>query len=116
MKRGTVLLQQQENRLGGCHCACPRGRPGNAGPKAQETREEIKRLEPHVPGNEAEMKGRHSWGKQAVRTDRQLFPGREAQGAATAALCLMSLRPGGGQCLESVTSRHSHGAAESEGL
>ena len=70
--------------------------------KTSETREEGRRLEstcrspgnePRVPGKEAEMKGRSSWGKTGRENRMRLFSGT---GRAATLLCaLMQLRPGG---------------------
>lgn len=74
---------------------------GERGKGVNGTRGEVRRLEqrfhppgkePRIPGKRAEMKGRRSWGKQAVRTDRQLSArtgGRCTRAASRhCALCL----------------------------
>lgn len=69
-----------------------------------------------VPGKEAQMKGGAAGGKQAVRTEGQLFAARPGAAAArTAALCANVIKgPVGANVWSPLTPRHSHTTAEPE--
>ena len=89
--------------------------------KTSETRDEGRRLEstcrspgnePRVPGKEAEMKGRSSWGKTGRENRTRLFSGTGR--AATPALCINAIKAqwAGAHGLESLSSSRSQGQPE----
>lgn len=66
--------------------------------------------EPRVPGKEAEMKGRSSWGKTGRENRTRLFSGTGR--AATPALCVNAIKAqwAGARGLESLSLSHLRGS------